>query len=244
MVPYKIATARHATLTCHGAVLAVKGINHHTGTPSPQLHPTRVYRSCHLHVLQSYHLFPITFLQHPTFIMPQLISCYVLYLIRPHMFYPSYMLFIYIVHFCYPSPCVLRVSGRFFSRAPFGISFLAVFPHLPAVSSYCFAVIPQWPAVLHHCPTASPIVMPSHCHAAMSPACHPPPLVIPPRVTPLACLTIYMIIPGHGPILNPGHTLPVGPSLTLTTPSTWAHVQLAVHYGQLSALAGHMIRTN
>ena len=186
MVPYKIAMARHATLTCHGAVLAVKGINHHTGTPSPQLHPTWVYRSCHLHVLQSYHLFPITFLQHPTFIMPQLISCYVLYLIGPHKFYPSYMLFIYIVHFCHPSPCVLRVSGRFFSHAPFGIpSFLAMFPHLPAVSSYCFAMIPQWPAVSHHCHAMS---LP--CCVAVFPACHLPPFVIPPRVTPLAGITI------------------------------------------------------
>ena len=145
------------------------------------------------------------------------------------------MLFIYIAHFCHPSPCFRPIL----LPAPFGIPFPAVFPRLSAVSSYCLAVIPQWPAVSYHCHAVS---LP--CCAAVSPACHSPPFVILPRVTPLAGITIYMIIPGHGPIFNPGHTLQVGPSLALTTPPTWAHVQLAVHYGQLSALAGHMIRTN
>ena len=140
-----------------------------------------------------------------------------------------------IAHFCHPSPHFRPI----FLPCPFGIPFPAVFPHFPAVSSYFLGVIPQWPAMSHHCHAMS---LP--CCVAVFSACHLPPFVIPPRVTPLAGITIYMIIPGHGPILNPGHTLLVGPSLTLTTPSTWAHVQLAVHYGQLSALAGHMIRTN
>ena len=60
----------------------------------------------------------------------------------------------------------------------------------------------------------------------------------------LAGPTIYMTTPGHEPIHMPCHTIQVGPSLTLGTPSSWAHVQLAIYYRQLSALVVRTVRYN
>ena len=53
-----------------------------------------------------------------------------------------------------------------------------------------------------------------------------------------------MITLGHEPIPNPGHTLQVGPSITSATPCSWAHTQLAIYYGQLSALVVHTVPYN
>ena len=98
--------------------------------------------------------------------------------------------------------------------------------------SYCLAISS---IVL---PCSSPCVAMLLAYCSTPSSCH---LGLP---TLLAGPTIYMTTPGHEPTHIPCHTIQVGPSLTLGTPSSWAHVQLVIHYGQLSALAGHMIRTN
>ena len=97
-----------------------------------------------------------------------------------------------------------------------------------------------------YCLAVSSIVLPcsSPCVAMLLACCSTPSSCHLGLPTLLAGPTIYMTTPGHEPIHMPCHTIQVGPSLTLRTPSSWAHVQLAIYYGQLSALVVRTVRYN
>ena len=121
-----------------------------------------------------------------------------------------------------PQPDVLPCARLSISHVP-AVSPAHRFPCYPAVSpAHRFPCIPPCPRF-----SMSPVIL-LHDHSDT--------LFVGP--------TIYMITPEHEPIPNPSPHLQVGPSLTIATPSIWAHVQLVIHYGQLSALAVRTLRYN